>query len=76
MLARGGERNFWHSSGLNNLFPPHPAAIHFELEPAHRRPAEMPGQPRARGAAPHDLAGEEGMQVGAEAGAEADAGPV
>src|SRR5262245_10703683 len=49
--------------GLHNLFPPHPAAIHLELEPAHRRAAEMPAEARARGTAPHDLVGEKRMQI-------------
>src|SRR5690242_4761324 len=47
----------------DNLLPAHAAAIHLELEPAHRRPAEMPGQPGARRAAPHDLVGEKRKKI-------------
>src|SRR5689334_18430135 len=47
----------------DHLFPAHAAAIHLELEPAHGRPAEMPGQPGARRAAAHDLVGQERKKV-------------
>ena len=39
------------------------AAIHLVFEPAHRRARVVPGEPGARGAAPHDLAFEKRMQV-------------
>ena len=38
-------------------------AIHLVFEALHRRAAEMPGQTGAGRAAPHDLIGQEGMEI-------------
>src|SRR5215475_15322524 len=48
---------------LHDAFPTDGAAIHLEFELLHRRARIVPGQPGTRRAAPHDLVGEERIEV-------------
>jgi hypothetical protein len=42
---------------------PDTSTVHFELEFLRRGAVEMPGQPGAHGAPPHQVVGQEGVEV-------------